>query len=58
MTWKGRHPVVALVTTTYETGVTLAKDAMEAVETQLKRVPRLAKWFVDVVYSPSRIRDA
>ena len=58
MTWKGRHPVVTLVTTAYETGVTLAKDAMAAVETQLKRVPRLAKWFVDVVYSPSHIRDS
>jgi hypothetical protein len=58
MPWKGRHPGVALVTPTDETGVTGAKDAMEAVETPLKRVPRLAKWFVDVVYSPSRIRDA
>lgn len=37
MTWKGRHPVVTLVTTTSQTGVTLTKDAMEAVETPLTR---------------------
>ena len=36
MTWNGTHPVVALVTTTYQTGVTLTKDAMETVEAQLK----------------------
>ncbi len=57
MTWKGTHPVVTLVTTTYQTGVTLTKDAMEAVETQLTQLPRLQKWFVDVVYSPALIRD-
>jgi transposase len=57
MTWKGMHPVVTLVTTTYQTGVTLTKDAMEAVETQLTRLPRLKNWFVDVVYSPALIRD-
>ena len=57
MSWKGMHPVVTLVTTTYQTGVTLTKDAMEAVETQLTRLPRLKKWFVDVVYTPVFIRD-
>ena len=31
MTWKGRPPLVALVTTTYQTGVTLTTEAMEAV---------------------------
>jgi hypothetical protein len=48
MTWHGKHPVVELVTTTYQTGVTLTKDAMEAVEAQLKRRPALGKWFVDI----------
>ena len=33
MTWKGNHPVVTLVTTTYQTGVKLTKEAMEVVET-------------------------
>jgi hypothetical protein len=39
MTWKGTHPIVALVTTTYQTGVTLTKEAMEAVEATIKRLP-------------------
>ncbi len=52
MTWKGAHPLVTLVTTTYQTGVTLTKDAMEVVEAQLTRFPHLKKWFVDIVYSP------
>ena len=56
MTWKGEHPMVTLVTTAYQTGVTLTKDAMEVVETQLKRFPHLKKWFVDIVYSPP-LRD-
>jgi hypothetical protein len=49
MTWKGRHPLVALVTTTYQTGVTLTKEAMEVVEAKIKRLPHLGKWFVDIV---------
>ena len=34
MTWKGKHPVVALVLTPYQTGVKLTKKAMEGRETQ------------------------
>src|SRR5215212_11304717 len=34
MSWKGKHPFVSLVTTTYATGVRLTKDAMEALESQ------------------------
>lgn len=52
MTWKGKHPVVELVTTTYQTGVKLCKEAMHAVETQLQRLPSLEKWFVDIRYVP------
>jgi len=52
MTWKGVHPIVALVTTTYQTGVTLTKEAMEAVEANIKRLPHLGKWFVDIVPAP------
>jgi hypothetical protein len=48
MTWKGSHPVVELVTTTYETGVKLTKAAMQAVEARLTRLPGLEKWFVDI----------
>jgi transposase len=57
MTWKGQHPVVELVTTTYQTGVKLTKEAMAAVETQLFRLPELEKWFVDILYTPSALRD-
>jgi transposase len=53
MTWKGTHPIVDLVTTTYQTGVTLTKEAMEAVEARITRLPGLEKWFVDIVPSPS-----
>jgi len=57
MTWDGQHPVVALVTTTDQTGVTLTQDAMETVEAQLKRLPALGKWFVDIVSPSLAIRD-
>jgi transposase len=57
MTWKGNHPVVELVTTTYQTGVKLTKQAMQVVENQLERVPHLDKWFVDIRCSPPAIRD-
>ena len=53
MTWKGQHPVVEVVTTTYQTGVKLTKEAMAAVETQLFRLPELEKWFVDILYTPA-----
>jgi transposase len=58
MTWNGRHPVVDLVTTIYQTGVTLTKDVMETVEAQLQRLPDLGKWFVDIISSLQAIRDA
>jgi hypothetical protein len=58
MTWKGRPPVVTLVTTPYQHGVTLTKDAMEAVEAQLSRLAGLPKWFVDIVPAPGASRDS
>ena len=58
MTWKGKHPVVALVTTTYQTGVKLTKQAMDLVETQLQRLPSLGKWFVDIDGLPPANRDS
>jgi len=57
MTGKGTPPIVALVTTAYQTGVTLTTEAMEAVEAQIKRVPHLDKWFVDIVPSLPLLRD-
>jgi transposase len=57
MTWKGKHPLVALVTTTYPTGVKLTREAMQTVETQLQRLPHLDKWFVDIVSPSTDVRD-
>jgi len=48
MTYNGKHPIVQLVTTTYETGVKLSGKAMDLVETLIKRLPQLEKWFVDI----------
>jgi len=58
MTWKGLHPVVDLVTTTYATGVKLTTAAMAVVEAQVTRLPALDKWFVDIPYVPGDLRDA
>jgi len=58
MTWKGLHPGVDLVTTTYATGVKLTKEAMAVVEAQVTRLPALDKWFVDIPYVAGELRDA
>jgi hypothetical protein len=57
MTWKGKNPVVELVTTTYPSGVKLTKEAMNAVETHLLRLPSLEKWFVDITFASPDLRD-
>jgi len=57
MTWNGKHPLVELVTTTYQTGVKLTKKAMQAIETHLQRRPSLEKWFVDIASSQPVCRD-
>ncbi|MCM8614240.1 MAG: hypothetical protein NFW15_19225, partial [Candidatus Accumulibacter sp.] len=51
MTWKGVHPVVQLSRTAYEKGVTVATDAMQAVESRLERNPLLPKW--DILIRPA-----
>lgn len=58
MTWNGKHPVVKLVTKTYELGVRLTKKAMLKIEEKIKRLtdsnhelfPDLWKWFIDICY--------
>jgi hypothetical protein len=57
MTWNAVHPVVELVSTTYQTGVKLTKEAMARVEAQLQRLPHVEQWFVDIVYPPSTSWD-
>ena len=48
MTWNGKHPVVKLVPTVYETGVCLTQKAMNELEKLVERLPGLEKWFVDI----------
>ena len=57
MTWQGHHPVVELVTTPYQTGIKLTKEAMAVVEAQIERLPELGKWFVDIRYTPAAHQD-
>ena len=58
MTWKGKHPMVELVTSAYQTGVKLTKEAMHVVETHLQRWSSLEKWFVDIPSSlPTEIQQ-
>jgi hypothetical protein len=61
MTWKGQHPIVELVTQTYQTGIKLTKTAMAEVEKQIQRLTckqvngeqlNLGKWFIDILYHP------
>jgi hypothetical protein len=49
MTWKGKHPIVKVVTTVYQTGVRLTQAAMKELEQRVQRLPTLGKWFVDIV---------
>jgi hypothetical protein len=49
MTWKGKHPIIKVVTTVYQTGVRLTQAAMKKLEQRVQRLPTLGKWFVDIV---------
>jgi len=50
MTWKGAHPIVKLIETSYAKGVRIAKDAFEAIESRLQRHTDLPKY--DVLIQP------
>jgi transposase len=52
MTWRGKPPIVKLVTGVYHTGVKLAKAAMATYEKMIIRLPGLEKWFVDIPACP------
>lgn len=47
-TWKGKHPVVQLLTTIYQTGIRFSKKAMAEVETHVQHLIDLERWFVDI----------
>jgi hypothetical protein len=56
MTWKGGHPEVVLVEQEYSTGVKLSREEMEAVESEVTRLPTLEKWFVSIPGRPKKRR--
>lgn len=46
MTWKGKHPLVELISKSYSKGVKLTREEMAELEKQIERLPGLGKWFV------------
>ena len=48
LSFKGKNPVVTLIEKVYNTGVKLTNAAMAEIEKQLKRLPNLQKWFVEI----------
>jgi hypothetical protein len=46
MTWKGKHPLVELISKSYSKGVRLSKEEMAELEKHVERLPGLDKWFV------------
>jgi hypothetical protein len=56
MSWKGGHPEVVLVEKQYSTGVRLGREEMEALETEVARLPLLEKWFVSIPGRPKKRR--
>jgi len=48
MRWKGKHPVVTLVTKVYDTGVVLTKKLMAGYEKVINRLEGLEDWFVEI----------
>jgi hypothetical protein len=48
MLWNGNHPKVELLTSVYPTGIRLPKKEMLQVEQEVKRLPDLDDWFVDI----------
>jgi len=48
MTWKGLHPVVNLIETTYEKGVTIGKKLFKSISKRLDRHASLPKYYVAI----------
>jgi transposase len=46
MTWRGKHPLVELISKSYSKGVRLTREEMSELEKQIERLPGLDKWFV------------
>ena len=52
LSWRGRHPLVHLLTQTYPNGIRLTQAAMRQLEQRLERLPTLPKWFVRISPMP------
>ena len=48
MTWNCKHPTVSVLTDPYPKGVRLPRHEMQQVEKEVKRLPDLGDWFVDI----------
>ena len=55
-TWKGEHPVVSMVETTYSAGVKRTPGEMAALEAEVIRLPSLEKWSVKIPRKRGRPR--
>ncbi len=49
MTWKGIAPVIELVQTAYQKGISLNKTEMKPIEARLERNPSLPRWDILVL---------
>jgi Rhodopirellula transposase DDE domain len=58
MTWRGNHPEVVLVEAEYSKGVRLGREEMEALESEVTRLPSLEKWFVSISGRPTEERTS
>ena len=54
MRWNGTHPEVVLVEKEYASGVRLGREEMEALESEVSRLPALEKWFVSIPGGPKK----
>lgn len=53
LTLKGNHPTVSLVSQTYKPGVKLTQTAIAELEKQVRRLPGLDQWFVEIAPQPT-----
>jgi len=52
MKWHGKHPLVTLISKTYEKGIRLTAKEMAELEKEVVRLPGLKKWFVSIPAQP------
>ncbi len=50
MIWKGWHPVVTFVKKSYKKGVSLTKQAMRVIESQIFRIKGIEPWAADIPF--------